>query len=183
MIYRLRNLIISLLLLIVLGSVFKHFPYGAGRGSAEITSESYEIEDFGILYTVSCVHDGDTISVLMDGEEVKVRFIGVDTPESVHIEETLNTPEGVIASSFTKELLDGEKVYLVYDMDKEDDYGRKLAYVYMENKEMVNALLLEKGYARCMSIEPNTQFEKEFSNIENSAKKNKAGFWATGFFE
>ena len=112
-----------------------------------------------------------------------VKIIGVDTPESVHEDESKNSSEGKKASSFTRELLEDTQVYLLYDIDQEDDYGRKLAYVYTKDKKMVNALLLENGYARCMSIEPNVKYADMFSDIEQSAKENDIGLWGTGFFE
>lgn len=135
-------------------------------------------------YEVINVVDGDTIKVKTGTSEVKVRMIGIDTPESVHADETRNTEEGKIASERTKELLEGEKVYLEYDLDPEDDYGRTLAYVYLDNKKtMVQEILLEEGYARMMTIQPNSKYVDEFYLIERKAMKDKNGFWGTGFYE
>lgn len=134
------------------------------------------------LYKVEYVKDGDTIVCNIDGESVTVRMIGIDTPESVHSDETKNVPQGDTASAYTKSLLEGKKVYLEYDIDKTDDYGRTLAYVYLEDNTMVNSLLLEKGYAETMMIAPNVKYALKFSGIEAEAKKNNVGFW-DGYFD
>lgn len=134
------------------------------------------------LYVVEYVKDGDTIVCNIDGKSVTIRMIGIDTPESVHSDETKNTVQGVSASQYTKSLLDGKKVYLEYDLDRTDDYGRELAYVYLEDKTMVNSLLLEKGYAKTMTIAPNVKYSLKFSSIEAEAKKNNVGFW-DGYFD
>jgi micrococcal nuclease len=136
------------------------------------------------LYSVVRVVDGDTIIVDIDGEETRIRFIGVDTPESVNPDESKNTDEGKEASDWTKELLTNKSVYLEYDVDPQDDYGRTLAYVYLDDgKTMVNQLLLENGYAVTMTIQPNSKYADDFYNLQVAARKEKTGFWGTGFFE
>ena len=134
-------------------------------------------------YKVVKVVDGDTLRVMIDGKETKVRFIGVNTPESVHNDESKNTDEGKQASDWLKELLDGEKVYLEYDVDPEDKYGRTLAYVYLDDGEtMVQRLLLEEGLATTTESFDNVKYKDEFKSLMKEAKANKAGFWGTGFF-
>lgn len=134
-------------------------------------------------YDVIRVVDGDTAIVSIDGEDVRVRFIGVDTPESVNPDESKNTPEGKEASDFTKELLTGKTVYLEYDAQITDDYGRTLAYVYLDDgATMVQTLLLEEGLAMTMTIQPNSKYASSFYDIMVNARENKVGFWATGFF-
>lgn len=134
-------------------------------------------------YLVERVVDGDTIICDIDGEKVKVRMIGINTPESVAEDESRNCEEGVIASDYTKELLDGEKVFLEYDEEKLDQYDRTLAYVYLSDGEMIESLLLEKGYATTMYREPNTKYADLFSELMKKAKNNKEGFWGTGFYK
>ena len=93
----------------------------------EISSEMTEV----LLIRVV---DGDTILVSIDGSEEKVRMIGVDTPESVHSDSTKNNEYGDMASDFTKEYLKNyTTLYLQYDTEKEDQYGRTLAYVWLED--------------------------------------------------
>lgn len=127
-----------------------------------------------LLYTV----DGDTIAVEYSGEEVRVRLIGINTPESVASEEYLdktgkeNTEEGKAASAFLKEYMaDTEYVYLEFDETLNDDYGRLLAYVWLTETgkdvetQMLNGIMLTKGYAELMIIPPNVKYEADLREI------------------
>ena len=91
--------------------------------------------------------------------------------------EEKNTEEGKIASDFTKELLTGKQVYLEFDVDMYDDYDRMLAYVYTSDYTMVNKLLITKGYARMMTIQPNVKYETDFYQLQKKARENQTGFW------
>lgn len=128
-------------------------------------------------YEVLYVKDGDTFVVDIAGEEITVRLIGVDAPESVHRDENKNTEEGKIASAWMKELLQDASVYLEYDKDRQDDYGRTLAYVYLEDGRMINKLLLENGLATVMKIKPNTKYANVFHRLQTQAQKAGVGFW------
>lgn len=125
---------------------------------------------------VTRVIDGDTFECVINGKTQKVRLIGVDTPESVHPDKNKNTEEGKEASDYTKEKLQGKKVGLEYDVQKNDKYGRILAYVWNESK-MYNLELLEKGYAKVMTIPPNIKYSELFLEKQKIAQKNKQGFW------
>lgn len=130
-------------------------------------------------YKVKRVVDGDTFIVDIDGKETKVRLIGVDTPESVATGDNAhkNCEEGKSASNFTKDTIEGKNVYIEYDIDPNDDYGRTLAYVYLQDGRMLNKLLLEMGYARLMTIQPNVKYVDEFTAIQKTARENQIGFW------
>lgn len=120
------------------------------------------------LYDVVRVVDGDTIVVSIEGKETTVRFIGIDTAESVHPDETRNTEIGKEASQWTSDLLTGQKVFLEYDIDKEDDYGRTLAYVYLSDGEtMVQEELLKAEMAELMIIQPNAKYADKFFEIKS----------------
>ena len=132
------------------------------------------------LYDVVRVVDGDTIIVDRDGKETRIRFIGVDTPESVNPDESLNSEQGAIAADFTKKLLTGQQVYLEYDKERTDKYDRVLAYVYLSDGEtMVETELLNSGMARTMTIEPNTKYAIYFEQLEAAAAEKKIGIWST----
>ena len=120
--------------------------------------------------------DGDTIEVLLDGEEEDVRYIGVDTPESVSPGQPVEC-YGEQASDFNAGLVEGEKVTLVFDEELRDAYGRLLAYVYVGDL-LVNAELLQKGFARTLEIEPNTSRAPRFERIENRAGAAGRGLWS-----
>lgn len=132
-------------------------------------------------YDVIRVVDGDTIIVKFNGKNERLRFIGINTPESVAEDESRNRPEGHIASDYTKKLLSDKKVGLEFDVQERDKFGRLLAYVYLDGK-MVNKTLLEKGYAQVMSIQPNVKYADEMLKLERKARADKSGFWEDGKF-
>lgn len=77
-----------------------------------------------VLANVVNVVDGDTIKVELDNQKYTVRFVGVDTPESVHPNKEKNTKEGKIASDYTKNRLTGKNVYLQKDVSGTDKYRK-----------------------------------------------------------
>lgn len=139
----------------------------------EINSDSLKLHKA----TVKRVVDGDTFIINIDGKDERVRLIGVDTPESVNPDESKNTPEGEEASNITKKLVpENTVVWLEYDKDRTDDYGRTLAYLWLTDKfenvtsdnmdkYMLNAKLLKIGTAKPMFISPNLKYEPEFVEI------------------
>lgn len=136
----------------------------------------------GAAYAVIRAIDGDTLLVSAAGQEVSVRLIGVDAPESVHPEPDQNTPEGEFASQWMKAFISGKTVSLEYDEELFDRYGRTLAYVYVDGV-LLEDHLLRAGMARTLTMEPNTRYQHHFEQIEKEAKNNGAGFWGTGFYE
>lgn len=146
------------------------------------TSLSTDISELN-KYEVIVVTDGDTFKIDYKGEEKKVRLIGVDTPESVSPNKEKNNNYGKEASNYTKEKLEGQYIYLEFDVQQTDKYGRFLAYVYLEDGTMYNKELLEKGYAQVATYPPNVKYVDEFEEIQKQARKNNIGFWAEDVFE
>lgn len=149
------------------------------------TQKSVQISDEA-LGRVRCelvrVVDGDTLVVNYEGTEVKVRFIGIDTPESVHSDEGKNTEFGTLASEYTKFLLEGEEfVYLEFDIENMDEYGRYLAYVYLTDSSnfanSLNYVLVESGYAVNKEYPPNLKYADELADACLYAKEQEAGLW------
>ena len=140
-----------------------------------------------IVGTVTRVIDGDTASVRVDGAERRVRFLGVDTPETVHPNKPVQF-YGKEASSFTKESLTGKRVWLEYDVSPQDRYNRHLAYIWTAkpstinedaiSRDMFNAKLLLGGYAKVMIIKPNKRYESLFRKFEEKARNSKRGLWS-----
>jgi endonuclease YncB( thermonuclease family) len=126
--------------------------------------------------TVTRVVDGDTIEIspAIDGNE-EVRLIGVDTPETKD-PDTGVQPYGPQASQFTTRELDGERVDLEFDQDREDQYGRLLAYVHVGG-EMFNETLLRQGYAQLYIVSPNDKYEGRFEQAQQQAKSAERGLW------
>lgn len=164
-----------------LGSVDEFKNYASSNYSdlySDITEVIKDENDLYGPYTVTRVVDGDTIVVNIKGEDVKVRLIGVNTPESVSNDESKNCDEGVTASNYMKNMLTGQSVYLEYDVEQYDKYGRVLAYVYWNNT-MVNRMLIMNGYATTMKIAPNTKYADIFEKEQKNAKDNSLGFWGS----
>ena len=124
-------------------------------------------------YLVTRVIDGDTIA-LNTGE--KVRLIGVDTPETVHPEKTVEY-FGKEASAFTKRMCEGKKVKLEYDWQKYDKYGRILAYVYLEDETFLNAEIIKQGYGFAYTKFP-FRYLEEFRQYQKEAMEDGKGLWA-----
>lgn len=133
---------------------------------------------------VTGVVDGDAVHVrLENGKEEKVRFIGVDTPESTREVE----PYGKEAAAYTTKRLNGQTVYLELDVGERDKYGRLLAYVWLSPPEndgeaevrakMFNAELLLEGYAQVMTVPPNVKYADLFAKLQREAREAEKGLW------
>lgn len=119
--------------------------------------------------------DGDTVVVLIDGREDRVRYIGVDTPETVAPDEPVGC-FGHRASEFNESLVENERVRLVFDDERRDRYDRLLAYVYVGDL-FVNAELVRRGLARTLEIAPNTDFAELLDRLEQQAAEGGRGLW------
>ncbi len=125
---------------------------------------------------VSKVIDGDTIEVEVGGvRHEKVRFLGVDTPETVHPDKPVQY-FGKEASDYTKARLLGKTVRLEYDHERRDEYNRVLAYVYLDEK-LFNAELIQKGFGRALLAFP-FKFSEEFAQMQKKAQEDQVGLWA-----
>jgi micrococcal nuclease len=114
------------------------------------------------------VVDGDTIEVIYQGQKEHVRLIGVNTPETKHSTQGVQ-PYGPEASEFTTKALTGRNVWLEFDVELRDQYGRLLAYIWLEEPEgkiddrqirdrIFNARLLLDGDAQQMTFPPNVRY-------------------------
>ena len=124
---------------------------------------------------VTRVVDGDTVEVRLDGEEEDVRYIGVDTPETVKPGAPVDC-FGPQASSFNHRLVERRQVRLVFGAERRDQYGRLLAYVYLGDR-FVNAELIRRGLARTLTIPPNDRFAGQLKRLEIAAARAGRGLW------
>jgi micrococcal nuclease len=124
------------------------------------------------------VVDGDTVVVETGGHEERVRYIGVDTPESVKP----GTPVQCFAKAASAEnrrLIEGREVRLVQDAEARDRYGRTLAYVYRASDGLfVNAELVRRGYAKPLTIPPNDAHARELWRLASAARRAGRGLWS-----
>ena len=127
----------------------------------------------GVFYKVKKVVDGDTFWLYdSDGDSYKIRLIGVNTPEAYTFGNVREEVGGKEASAYTTSILSGEYVKLEFDVEKYDRYNRVLAYVYLSNGKMLNALLVEKGHAEVVRYYPNVKYFNYFKSIEVKDDKN-----------
>ncbi|MFW2333704.1 thermonuclease family protein [Ilumatobacter sp.] len=131
--------------------------------------------------TVEYVIDGDTIDVIVDGAEERVRLTGIDTPEEAR-RDTGAPAEcfGNEATAFTESLLPvGTAVRLERDVVGRDDYGRLLAYVYRADDGIfVNYEIVRQGYAQPLTIPPNVTFSELMVQAARDAERDDVGLWS-----
>lgn len=127
------------------------------------------------LYKVIRVVDGDTIE-LESGQ--KLRYIGIDTPESTTEHECF----GVEAKEKNRELVEGKLVRLEKDVSETDRYGRLLRYVYLipegsNNEIFVNEVLVNEGFANAISYPPDIKYQEKFLLAQREAREGSRGLW------
>lgn len=122
---------------------------------------------------VKRVNDGDTVT-LADGR--LVRYIGVNAPEINHERNTAE-PFGFDARSRNIELIGPRRIRLEFDIERFDDYGRTLAYVFLPDGSMVNEKLLQSGAAHCLYRMPNVKHEVRLLKAQREAMQERRGMW------
>ena len=150
-------------------------PALAGCGSGGGTGLDADSLPRTVRAHVVRVVDGDTALVRLRGESEYVRYIGIDTPETVKP----GTPVqcyGPRAHAYDQRLVGGQTVRLVFDRVRRDVYGRLLAYVYA-GRRFVNAALVRGGYARTLTIPPNTAHASLLGRLAKRAARRGRGLW------
>lgn len=135
--------------------------------------------------------DGDTLHLSYMGREIKVRLIGVDTPES-YSGGKANRDARQHGSKVADELALGKKakaslasllrgvsqVDIRFGVEKRDKYDRYLCYVFLPGGLCVNEELIRRGMARVLMIAPNDEHRREYMALFRKAVKDKVGIWA-----
>jgi micrococcal nuclease len=123
------------------------------------------------------VVDGDTIRVALGGRPERVRYIGIDTPESV----MPGAPAecfGRAAARANARLVAGRRVRVVTDAEERDRYGRLLAYVFRaDDGRFVNAALVRDGFAVPLTVPPNVRHAARFRALARGARAHRRGLW------
>ena len=125
--------------------------------------------------TVTRVVDGDTIRVDIDGTEFRVRYIGIDTPETVDPRRPVGC-FGKEASERNRQLVDGKIIGLEKDVSETDSFGRLLRYIWVGD-QMVNATLVDEGYALASTYPPDVKYSELFASLQAQARDNDRGLW------
>jgi micrococcal nuclease len=151
---------------------------GAGAsGVLDGGGEAAPAPGAGDVGRVVKVVDGDTIHVQLGPVREKVRYIGVDTPETKDPRRPVQC-FGEQASQFNARLVGDERVRLHRDAEERDRYGRLLAYVHrVRDGLFVNAELARLGYAQPLTIAPNVRFADRFAALAREARAAGRGLW------
>jgi len=128
---------------------------------------------------VARVVDGDTMDVTLEGQTVRVRLIGIDTPETVDPRQPIEC-FGREASAQAHALLDGQTVFLEEDpsQDSVDQYGRALRYVWMADGRLFNLEMVAQGYAFEYTYDVPYKYQVQFKQAERDAREQQLGLWA-----
>jgi ATP-dependent hsl protease ATP-binding subunit hslU len=117
---------------------------------------------FAISGKVVSIHDGDTITILQDKQQIKVRLFGIDAPE-------LKQPYGKKSKQFLANLIVGEVVEV--EKNGKDRYKRTLGIIYHKGQD-INAQMVLNGYAWAY-----VKYSKMYVDQEKLARENKRGLW------
>ncbi|MDB4977923.1 MAG: Micrococcal nuclease [Candidatus Peribacteria bacterium] len=124
---------------------------------------------------VTKVVDGDTLHVLLNGEDETIRIIGIDTPETVDPRKDVQC-FGKEASARMTKLVKNKKVTLVENpADNRDKYDRLLRYVELKGKD-IGAQLISEGYAYSYKQYPHPRLE-DYNALEVTAREGNKGLW------
>lgn len=156
--------------LIIIGSALLSFGLKQAPSTREpIASPS------GVL--VTRVIDGDTIEI--EGG-AKVRYLGVDTPETKDPRKPVQC-FGKEAISKNKELVEGKRIVLEKDITDRDKYDRLLRFVFLDlgsgTKLFVNDFLIREGYGQVLTIPPDVKYSEQFLEAQREARGEKKGLW------
>ena len=130
-------------------------------------------------FTVTKVVDGDTIWVDNNGQRLKIRMIGMDTPETVDPRKPVQC-FALEASAQAKTILGGQSVYLETDpsQDSVDRYGRTLAYVWTESGRLFNLDMIADGFAHEYTYDLPYRYQQAFRAAEDDAQAQARGLWS-----
>jgi micrococcal nuclease len=119
------------------------------------------------------VNDGDTVVIRMNGKTYRTRLIGIDAPEMGQ------EPWGRKAKKHLRELVQGSggMIQVETDITKYDKYDRLLAYLWLDEKTMINELMLRDGYAVLFTIQPNSKHADRLKKAQYAARENRSRIW------
>lgn len=157
-------------------------PQSASTNQTEVDDEAHD--QIVTLGTKNVIPQGESAKVVrvVDGDTIEieggqtVRYIGIDTPETVHPQKTVEC-FGREASNKNKELVEGKFVQLEKDVSEVDKYGRLLRYIYVDGV-FVNELLVREGFAHASSYPPDVKYQDLLNSAQSEAQSQNVGLWA-----
>lgn len=155
--------------------LFLSFFLACLSGSAPAAETACGATNFDETARVAYVHDGDTVH-LVDGR--KLRLIGIDAPELAR-NQNVAQPFAIAARDYLRQQVKqhANRVGLVYDRQREDKYGRTLAYLYFENGESVQAAMISAGLAVTFTTPPDDTQGTCFRQMETPARQSQINLW------
>ncbi len=171
-----RYTIALLVLLLTIGGCSLVLEGSMSGGEGGAASASVNPPPDGDRARVIYVIDGDTIEVEVNGARRRVRYVGVNTPESDQVcyREATNA---------NRALVEGQTVVLVRDQSDTDRFDRLLRYVYLLDGTFVNERLVRDGWAEAVEYRPDTRHTARFRDIEVEAARARRGCHPTGIFD
>lgn len=124
---------------------------------------------------VTHVIDGDTVRAIVGGDEVTIRLIGIDTPETDGPFTDLEC-YGEEATAYARDRLDDQQIGLEFDVERTDRYDRMLAYLWLGD-ELVNESILAQGAGVLLTIPPNVAHVERFEDAQRVAREDERGLW------
>jgi micrococcal nuclease len=126
--------------------------------------------------TVVSITDGDTLRLEVDGTELRVRLLGIDTPEiNPEVECYGAEAEAALAALAPP----GSTLGFTYDRDRRDQYDRELLYLFATDGSSINLTLVEQGFARAVLFEPNDRLWDQLRAAERAAQDSRLGLWGS----
>jgi len=144
-----------------------------------LLSTQVDVSSFPTRGRVNVVYDGDTLKVRFDdGQEWRVRLIGIDAPEIGDVREDMKF-KAEMSKRFTFYHLYRKKIRLSYESELFDSYGRILAYIWTDEQDLFNKFIISEGFA---SAYTNSRFSyrEEFKETEKEAREQEKGYWKHG---
>jgi len=145
----------------------------AAESTKNIQQVKIPIQSYRQFFTVKSVYDGDTI--ILENNK-RVRLLGINTPE-IQSRHRDAEPGGIAAKEWLQRQIKDQKIYLEYDLEKQDKYSRQLAHVFLADGTHINIELLKKGLAFMSIVPPNLRYVEAFNRAQKQAEAQNKGIW------
>ena len=189
-----NNSLVKTLLVLGLGAVLAYFGLNIPQNQVEQVVEGVATEvgkqtqkgkeprvtlENSETYKVLSVIDGDTLTLMQDGEKETVRVLGINTPETKYSSRGVEC-YGAEASAYAKTLLEGSEVTLEQDVsqDSRDKYNRILAYVGLADGRDFGQVMIADGYAYEYTFKGNAHKKQAlYRDAQARADEEVVGLW------
>jgi micrococcal nuclease len=137
-------------------------------------------QTFDKVIAIKHIIDGDTV-ITVNNEHI--RLIGIDTPE-INNRTGDNEIGAVAAKNYLRMLLVGvDTIGMILDEEKQDQYGRTLAHLYLTDGTNIQAKLLQTGLAVPFTYPPNLKYTVCYYRVSEQAEKQQQGLWGLSRYQ